>query len=176
MGTNACVSRGLKSSTFSNCVTGVNRRYDLSDASCEYVKVIVKQYIPWKKNGPMATMLTILQNEITLLLSSFRAVNARKACLSTALAGCDDCYLNAIVATSSTFMTNQHLQCGNRSLSQSAIGGCGADAGCSETMMKDQQVLNCFTGYKSYISTVMASAGDDPAAMKNAYCSYVKPI
>jgi len=126
----------------------------------------------------MATMLTILQNEITLLLSSFRAVNARKACLSTALAGCDDCYLHAIVATSPTFMTNQPLQCGNMSLSQSALSieGCGAEASCSETMMKDQQVLNCLTGYKSYISTAMASAGDDPAAMKNAYCSYVKPI
>ena len=126
----------------------------------------------------MATMLTILQNEITLLLSSFRAVDARKACLSTALAGCDDCYLNAIVATAPTFMTNQPLQCGNMSLSQSAVSveGCGADAGCSETMMKDQQVVNCFTGYQSYVGTAMASAGDDPAKTMNVFCSYVEPI
>jgi len=64
------------------------------------------------------------------------------------------------------------------SLLQSAlsVGGRGADAGCSETMMQDQQVLNCFTGYQSYVGTAMASAGDDPAAMINAFCSYVEPI
>jgi len=50
-------------------------------------------------------------------LSSFRAVDARKSCLSTALAGCDDSYLNAIVATAPNFMTNQHLQCATSSAS-----------------------------------------------------------
>ena len=53
-------------------------------------------------------------------LSSFSAVDARKSCLSTALAGCDDSYLNAIVATSSTFMTNQHLQCDTSSASSAS--------------------------------------------------------
>ena len=64
------------------------------------------------------------------------------------------------------------------SLSQSAlsVGGCSADAGCLETMMQDQQVVNCFTGYQSYIRTAMASVGDDPAETVNVFCSYVKPI
>jgi len=38
MGTNACVSDGLRSSTFSDCVAEVNEKYALSDASCEYVQ------------------------------------------------------------------------------------------------------------------------------------------
>jgi len=64
------------------------------------------------------------------------------------------------------------------SLSKSAlsVGGRGADAGCSETMMQDQQVLNCFTGYQSYMGTAMATAGDDPVAMANVFCSYVEPF
>jgi len=42
--------------------------------------------------------------------------------------------------------------------------------------MQDQQVLNCFTGYQSYVGTAMASAEDDPAGMVKAFCSYVEPI
>ena len=119
MGTNACVSDGMKTSAFSNCVAEVNEEYGLSDASCEYVTSNC-QAIYFLKEKRLAKWLRCSkfnQPKSHFFLSSFSAVEARKSCLSTALAECDDSYLNAIVATSSTFMTNQHLQCATASAS-----------------------------------------------------------
>jgi len=74
MGTNACVSGSLRSSTFSDCVAEVNRKYALSDASCEYVQNVAShcQAIYSLKNvSHMATCLKSYKPKLHFCIVAF---------------------------------------------------------------------------------------------------------
>ena len=97
MGTNACVSDGLKTSAFSNCVAEVNEKYGLSDASCEYVTSHC-QAIYFLKEKRLAKLLRcsfkIWQTEIAFFSCLLLVLLTHASC------ACRRRWLNVTIATS----------------------------------------------------------------------------
>jgi len=83
MATNACVTGGLRTSAYDNCVYEVNEKYGLSDASCEYVTSHC-QAIYFLKEKRLATWLWCskynkLKSHFSCLLSGL-FTHANHAC------------------------------------------------------------------------------------------------